>query len=338
MRSSVEARVRGRYDSRNGRARRVSSCWWQHGQHGCGSSNHRQDPDLPAQDRLGGDPPAGVAASAGHGVLASASSTTSSRSHGLGRTRHLHAFEIGAATLRRRPDPDWDEDEASGRGRRKVEPVRGLKKFLYLRFRRQLGSTHPVEKDLTLNRRRLPAGCTAGERACPPEDCGGPWGYGDFLEAVQNRTPSTRTCWSGGGGFDPSVRHRVHGRSSGCIRLGRNPAALRPLTNESLTESPTGDVRTANPIGKPTELIAAETMTLDRGRCGEAVAAQRSRATTLSGHGGEFGLSEFRPSVRSSNDSSRGADDTPPTRWPRRLWAAPDDGQASRSRQISRVK
>ncbi len=22
--------------------------------------------------------------------------------------------------------------------------------------------------------------------ACPPEDCGGPWGYGDFLDAIQN--------------------------------------------------------------------------------------------------------------------------------------------------------
>ena len=26
----------------------------------------------------------------------------------------------------------------------------------------------------------------AGERACPPEDCGGVWGYGDFLEAIRN--------------------------------------------------------------------------------------------------------------------------------------------------------
>jgi hypothetical protein len=28
--------------------------------------------------------------------------------------------------------------------------------------------------------------CLEGERACPPEDCGGIWGYPDFLEAIQN--------------------------------------------------------------------------------------------------------------------------------------------------------
>lgn len=26
--------------------------------------------------------------------------------------------------------------------------------------------------------------CVEGERACPPEDCGGPWGYGDYLAAI----------------------------------------------------------------------------------------------------------------------------------------------------------
>lgn len=28
--------------------------------------------------------------------------------------------------------------------------------------------------------------CVGGQRACPPEDCGGPWSYSDFVEAVGN--------------------------------------------------------------------------------------------------------------------------------------------------------
>ncbi len=47
--------------------------------------------------------------------------------------------------------------------------------------------------------------CLSGERKCPPEDCGGPGGYGLFLEAIQNpghEEHETYLAWIGGE-FDP---------------------------------------------------------------------------------------------------------------------------------------
>jgi hypothetical protein len=49
--------------------------------------------------------------------------------------------------------------------------------------------------------------CLVGERACPPEDCGGIWGYADFLEAIQDpKHPEHEDmlAWAGKD-FDPKA-------------------------------------------------------------------------------------------------------------------------------------
>ena len=49
--------------------------------------------------------------------------------------------------------------------------------------------------------------CLTGKRACPPEDCGGVWGYADFLEAIQQPAhPEHESMleWVGGA-FDPDA-------------------------------------------------------------------------------------------------------------------------------------
>ena len=49
--------------------------------------------------------------------------------------------------------------------------------------------------------------CIAGRRACPPEDCGGPWGYADILEALADPAHERHTElteWLGGE-FDPDA-------------------------------------------------------------------------------------------------------------------------------------
>jgi hypothetical protein len=52
--------------------------------------------------------------------------------------------------------------------------------------------------------------CVAGKRACPPEDCGGPWGYSELLEILQDPASDEyqeRLEWLDGP-FDPDAFDR----------------------------------------------------------------------------------------------------------------------------------
>jgi hypothetical protein len=71
------------------------------------------------------------------------------------------------------------------------------------------GWKHDIAVEKILPReegKRYPV-CTAGKRACPPEDCGGPWGYGEFLEAIRNPKHADHKMWTEwiGGSFDPEA-------------------------------------------------------------------------------------------------------------------------------------
>ena len=49
--------------------------------------------------------------------------------------------------------------------------------------------------------------CVAGKRACPPEDCGGAWGYGELLDAIGDPghpAHAELVAWLGGP-FDPEA-------------------------------------------------------------------------------------------------------------------------------------
>ena len=73
--------------------------------------------------------------------------------------------------------------------------------------------------------------CVAGRRACPPEDCGGVWGYTEFLAAIGIAgTPSTAPCSNG-----QAVRS---------IPTDSTPATSRTVSSSagSSNRSPTGSL------------------------------------------------------------------------------------------------
>jgi hypothetical protein len=119
---------------------------------------------------------------------------------------HLHAFEIGGEQYSA-PDLDGATD-AEDASKVKLSKVVGwgIKKFTYTYdFGDNWEHVIEVEKELPAEPGVAYPRCVAGKRACPPDDCGGPWGYADFLEAIQDpKHPEHEELleWAGGE-FDP---------------------------------------------------------------------------------------------------------------------------------------
>jgi hypothetical protein len=64
-----------------------------------------------------------------------------------------------------------------------------------------------VEKILSRDEGKRYPVCLTGKRACPPEDCGGIWGYASFLEAIrdpEHPEHDEMLEWVGGE-FDPDI-------------------------------------------------------------------------------------------------------------------------------------
>lgn len=103
---------------------------------------------------------------------------------------HLHSFSIqGVEYGMLMPDLGFDELEPQDEQTVKLsEAIPGEKfKFVYLYdFGDSWEHEVLVEKILEPATNIQYPLCLKGKRACPPEDCGGTWGYPQFVEAVQN--------------------------------------------------------------------------------------------------------------------------------------------------------
>ncbi|MGH9001489.1 MAG: plasmid pRiA4b ORF-3 family protein [Acidimicrobiia bacterium] len=131
---------------------------------------------------------------------------------------HLHEFEIDGVRYGMDDGDDWNppKDERRARLRNLVEADSS---FLYwYDFGDDWRHKVVVEKVLPAQAGVTYPACTGGRRACPPEDCGGPWGYQSFLEAISDPVHEEHESmleWVGGTfdpeAFDPGDLHqRLH--------------------------------------------------------------------------------------------------------------------------------
>ena len=142
------------------------------------------------------------------------SSTTLSRLHLIIQATmgwwncHLHQFSIDGIDYGE-SQPEYDFDVRDEKRVKLSQVVAGEKsKFLYTYdFGDSWDHEILVEKVLLSDPEVSYPMCLKGKRACPPEDCGGPWGYAEFLEAIQNPShPEHEDLleWIGGS-FEPEA-------------------------------------------------------------------------------------------------------------------------------------
>jgi pRiA4b ORF-3-like protein len=120
---------------------------------------------------------------------------------------HLHEFDIDGDRYGL-ADPDWDASQVGDEAKVKLCRLVGQGDRLdyVYDFGDNWGHTLTVERiAAAVPGVRYPR-CVAGQRACPPEDVGGPWGYGGFLEVITDPSHpehDERVEWVGGV-FDPA--------------------------------------------------------------------------------------------------------------------------------------
>lgn len=100
---------------------------------------------------------------------------------------HLHQFVISGVEYGK-PEPAFDFHVHDEKKIKLSQVVTGEKfKFHYVYdFGDDWEHEIILEKILPSESEVIYPICVKGKRACPPENCGGPWGYQDFLAAIQD--------------------------------------------------------------------------------------------------------------------------------------------------------
>lgn len=103
---------------------------------------------------------------------------------------HLFSFSPGGYNSTPEigiPDPEWDMEETLDCKKTKLNEIFMTEKQKYT-YIYDFGDdwTHTVVLEKITADKPLRADCLGGKGACPPEDCGGPWGYGNMKEILND--------------------------------------------------------------------------------------------------------------------------------------------------------
>ena len=119
---------------------------------------------------------------------------------------HLYEFRIGQLRFGE-PDPDYSPETRTAKRVRLSDILKAEKaRFTYVYdFGDDWQHEIVVERILPSAQKLRHPVCIGGERACPPEDCGGVWGYSRLLKVIRNPRDEEyeETMEWLGGDFDP---------------------------------------------------------------------------------------------------------------------------------------
>jgi hypothetical protein len=121
---------------------------------------------------------------------------------------HLHEFNTGNIRYGE-PDPDWPDDTKAEAGVKLNTLLKKEKQKIQYIYDFGDSWEHVIELEKILaGDVALPTiKCITGRRACPPEDCGGIYGYYDLLDIISDPKHPEREemlDWLGGEDFDPA--------------------------------------------------------------------------------------------------------------------------------------
>ena len=154
---------------------------------------------------------------------------------------HLHAFDIGGHRFGRPDHMDGFDDLVDERRHMLGQLVGPRQRFGY-EYDFGDGWQHQivVEKELVSTDESPSVKCLDGARACPPEDCGGAYGYIDLLDAItdpKHEQHRELRDWIGGRFDAEAFDVKAVNAKLAKIALKRTPAPRKPAPRKRTTRS-----------------------------------------------------------------------------------------------------